>query len=154
MLDQNLSPKLIRKLADIFPGLESVYNHSLVAASDPFIFEWAKKSNFAALITADQDLVLLAERLGAPPKVIRIDQCDYPSAVIEQLIRQEAIRIHAFLESDRAVLRLKRQGLSGDEHYRKCGGVKAHRISFSTSVSRFKSRGGSGRPVAAPPCPW
>jgi len=26
-------------LADIFPGLESVYDHDLTGSSDPFIFE-------------------------------------------------------------------------------------------------------------------
>ena len=70
LLDQNLSPKLIRKLADALPGLESVYDHNLIAASDPLIFEWARKSGFAAVMSADLDLVLLAERLGPPPKVI------------------------------------------------------------------------------------
>jgi hypothetical protein len=42
-LDQNLSPKLIRKLADILPGLESVYDHDLTGSSDPYIF--VKQSN-------------------------------------------------------------------------------------------------------------
>ncbi len=39
LLDQNLSPRLIRRLADILPGLESVYDHGLTGSSDPFIFE-------------------------------------------------------------------------------------------------------------------
>ncbi|HWF10457.1 MAG TPA: DUF5615 family PIN-like protein [Bryobacteraceae bacterium] len=39
LLDQNLSPKLIRKLADIIPGLETVYDHDLVGASDSYIFD-------------------------------------------------------------------------------------------------------------------
>lgn len=44
-----------------------------------------------------RDLVHLAERIGPPPKVIRIERCDFPSKIIEQLIRREAIRIHDFL---------------------------------------------------------
>ena len=107
LLDQNLSPKLTRRLADILPGLESVYDHDLVGASDPFIFDWARRSEFAALISTDRDFVHLAERVGPPPKVIRIERCDYRSAVIEQLFRREAARIHAFLESNRAVLLVK-----------------------------------------------
>jgi hypothetical protein len=58
-LDQNLSPKPIRKLADIFPGLESVYDHDLTGSSDPFIFEWAR-SEFTALVSTDRDFVDLA----------------------------------------------------------------------------------------------
>ena len=107
LLDQNLSPKLIRKLADVLPGLESVYDHDLVDASDPFIFDWARKMEFSAVISTDRDFVYLSERLGAPPKVIRIERCEFPARVIEQLLRHEALRIHAFLESDRAVLLLR-----------------------------------------------
>jgi predicted nuclease of predicted toxin-antitoxin system len=106
LLDQNLSPKLTRKLADMLPGLESVYDHGLIGASDPFLFEWARRSAFSAVVSTDKDFVVLAERLGPPPKVIRIERCDYPSAVIEQVLRREAIRIHAFLKSKRAVLLL------------------------------------------------
>ena len=107
LLDQNLSPKLIRKLAGMIPGLETVYGHDLVGASDPFIFDWARKAEFAAVVSTDLDFVRLAERLGPPPKVIPIERCDFPARVIEQLLRREALRIHDFLESDRAVLLLR-----------------------------------------------
>jgi predicted nuclease of predicted toxin-antitoxin system len=107
LLDQNLSPKLIRSLANVLPALESVYEHGLVGATDPYIFDWARRMEFSALVSADRDLVHLVERVGPPPKVIRIERCDYRSVVIEQLFRREALRIHEFLESDRAVLLLK-----------------------------------------------
>ena len=106
-LDQNLSPRLIRRLADVIPGLESVYDHDLVGASDPFIFDWARQSQFSALISTDRDFVHLVEQVGPPPKIIRIERCDFRSAVIEQLFRREADRIRSFLESDRAVLLLR-----------------------------------------------
>ncbi|HEX5426392.1 MAG TPA: DUF5615 family PIN-like protein [Bryobacteraceae bacterium] len=107
LLDQNLSPKLIRKLAGLFPELESVYEHDLIGAPDTTLFQWARQMEFAALISADIDFVRLAERVGPPPKVIRIERCDFPSKVIEELIRREAIRIHDFLTSERSVLLLK-----------------------------------------------
>lgn len=106
LLDQNLSPKLIRKPADVFPGLETVYDHDLIDSSDPFIFDWARRTEISAVVSADRDFVRLAERFGPPPKVIRIERCDFPSRVIEQLLRRETIRIHDFLKSDRAVLQL------------------------------------------------
>lgn len=106
LLDQNLSPKLIRKLADVVPGLETVYDHDLINSSDPFIFDWARRAEISAVISADRDFIRLAERFGPPPKVIRIDRCDFPSRVVEQLFRREAVRIHDFLKSDRAVLHL------------------------------------------------
>lgn len=89
------------------PGLESVYDYGLVGASDPFIFEWAARLEFAAVISADRDFVRLVERVGPPPRVIRIENCDYPSRVIEHLLRREAVRIHDFMESNRAALLLK-----------------------------------------------
>jgi predicted nuclease of predicted toxin-antitoxin system len=84
-----------------------VYDHDLVGASDPLIFDWARKAEFAAVVSTDRDFVHLAERLGSPPKVIRIERCSFPAEVIEQLLRREALRIYAFLQSDRAVLPLR-----------------------------------------------
>ena len=106
LLDQNRSPKLIRTLADVLPGLETVYDRNPIDSSDPFIFDWARRAEISVLISADRDFIRLAERFGPPPKVIRIDRCDFPSGVVEQLLRREAVRIHAFLKSDRAVLQL------------------------------------------------
>ncbi|MDQ1473314.1 MAG: hypothetical protein QOJ99_4794 [Bryobacterales bacterium] len=62
---------------------------------------------FAAVLSTDRDFVILAERMGPPPKIIRIEKCDVPSAAIEKLIRREAIRIHHFLISESAVLILR-----------------------------------------------
>lgn len=104
LLDQNLSPRLIRNLSDLFPNLESVYTHGLIGASDPQLFEWARGMGIGALLSADQDFVNLVQRLGAPPKVIRIERCDFPSRVIERLIRRESVRIHDFLVSERNVV--------------------------------------------------
>jgi len=103
LLDQNLPPKLIRKLGDFLPGLESVYDHGLTGASDPVIFQWAREMEFAALLSTDHDFVRMAERVGSPPKIIRIERCDFSSRIIEQLIRRESIRIHDFLASKRDV---------------------------------------------------
>ena len=107
LLDQNLSPKLIRRVADVIPGLESVYDHDLIGASDPVIFDWARRLGFSALVSADRDFVHLVERAGPPPKVIRIERCDFPSGIIGDLLRREAVRIRDFLESNRPVLLLK-----------------------------------------------
>jgi predicted nuclease of predicted toxin-antitoxin system len=96
LLNRNLSPKLVRRLADIIPGLETVYDHDL--SEHPT----HRFSNGRGM-----DFVRLVERAGPPPKVIRIERCDFPSKVIEQVLRREALWIHDFLKSDRAVLLLK-----------------------------------------------
>jgi predicted nuclease of predicted toxin-antitoxin system len=59
------------------------------------------------VVSADLDFVHLVERLGPPPKVIRIERCDFPARLIEQLLRREALRIRDFLDSGRPVLLLR-----------------------------------------------
>jgi predicted nuclease of predicted toxin-antitoxin system len=76
--------------------LESVYDHDLIGASDPF--DWARRSAFSAVVSAGHDFVVLAERLGPPPKIIRVEGCDYSSAVLEQLLRREIIPLQSAAE--------------------------------------------------------
>jgi predicted nuclease of predicted toxin-antitoxin system len=70
-----------------------LYDHDLINSSDRFVFDWARRAEISAVIGADRDF-RLAERSGPPPTVIRIDRCDFPSRVVEQLLRREAVRIH------------------------------------------------------------
>jgi predicted nuclease of predicted toxin-antitoxin system len=78
----------------------------VLLSSDSFIFDWARQREFAAVITADRDFVELVERLGPPPKVIRISGCDFPSRILAKLLRREAIRLRKFLKSTRSALTL------------------------------------------------
>ena len=48
------------------------------------------------VLTADADFVGLSQRLGFPPKVIRLQRCDVPFRVIEEVLRRNALRISAF----------------------------------------------------------
>lgn len=41
---------------------------------------------------------MLAEQRGVPPQVIHIPQCDYPAAVIEDMLRRSAVRIAEFIK--------------------------------------------------------
>lgn len=68
------------------------------------IWSFAKDNGFA-IITADADFHLMAVERGAPPKVVWLWGCDYATAVAEELIRSQAIRIADFLnDPERAVL--------------------------------------------------
>jgi len=72
------------------------------------IWEWAKENDYT-VVTADSDFVAMTQRLGWPPKVIHIEQCDFPFRVIEDLIRRSAVRISEFDKSSNVgllVLRL------------------------------------------------
>ena len=103
LLDENLSPRLINRLDQLFPGLAHVGQFGLKRSDDSIIFEWAKANGFG-VITTDPDFVALAQRLGWPPKVIHLEQCDYPLRVIEDLLRRSAIRITEFVQDHRVGL--------------------------------------------------
>ena len=64
--------------------------------------------NDFVIVSADADFYELAITLGPPPKVIWLRGCDYPTAVAEELIRSESIRIAAFWKDpETAVLILR-----------------------------------------------
>ena len=107
LLDENLSRRLIGQVADLFPGTVHVSAVNLLRASDVEVWEYAKL--FAlCIVTADADFYELSITMGAPPKVVWLKGCDYPTSVAAQLIRDQPIRITEFLEdSERAVLILR-----------------------------------------------
>jgi uncharacterized protein (DUF433 family) len=66
-----------------------------------------EKDDFRAIssVSADADCYELVATHEPPPKVIWLRGCDYPTAVAEQLIRSQAIRVGEFLRNaDRGVL--------------------------------------------------
>jgi predicted nuclease of predicted toxin-antitoxin system len=104
LLDENLSRRLIDRLADLFPGSTHPALAVLLQSPDTAIWEYAKAGDYS-IVTADADFYELATTFGPPPKVIWLRGCDYPTAVAERLIRGQAIRVTEFLEDpDRAVL--------------------------------------------------
>jgi predicted nuclease of predicted toxin-antitoxin system len=107
-MDENLSPQLVRRVEDLFPGSSHVRSEGLMQAPDMSIWEFAKTNGYS-IITADSDFYDLAVAFGPPPKVIWLRGCDYPTAAAEGLIRGQAIRIADFLQdAERAVLVLQR----------------------------------------------
>jgi predicted nuclease of predicted toxin-antitoxin system len=103
LFDENLSRKLVQRLADLFPGSKQAESEELLQAPDAQVWAYAKANGFT-IVTADADFYELAITFGPPPKVIWLRGCDYPTAVAERLIRGQAIRIAEFFESDAAVL--------------------------------------------------
>jgi predicted nuclease of predicted toxin-antitoxin system len=107
LLDENLSRRLVPRILDLFPESIHVGAEGLLQAPDSLVWEFAKANAFS-IVTADADFYELATTLGPPPKVIWLRGCDYPTAVAEELIRRQAIRIAEFLnEPERAVLVLQ-----------------------------------------------
>lgn len=101
LFDANLSPKLVDRLAELFPDSIHVFNTGLEHfTSDETIWEYAKRHGFV-IVTADADFLGLAEARGSPPKVVRLDRCNYRTSQVEDLLRRNAVRIAELQHSSR-----------------------------------------------------
>jgi predicted nuclease of predicted toxin-antitoxin system len=109
LFDANLSPKLVDRLRDLFPDSVHVFDAGLgKSIPDEIIWEYAKANGFV-IVTADSDFVDLAEVRGAPPKTIRLDNCNYKIDRVEALLRRNAIRIAELDATSRVLLIIRNQ---------------------------------------------
>jgi predicted nuclease of predicted toxin-antitoxin system len=107
LLDENLSHRLLESLRHPFPASVHVSQVGLVSGTpDLQIWEYAKQRGFA-IITADTDFVTLANTLGPPPKVILLENCDYPTSVAARLIAASAAHLLQFETDNQALLILR-----------------------------------------------
>jgi predicted nuclease of predicted toxin-antitoxin system len=94
-LDENLSERLVPRLADVFPGSAHVRNLGQGGASDHSVWGTARTGEFI-LVTRDEDFVTLSVLRGAPPKVIWLNVGNARTAAIEFLLRARAGDIERF----------------------------------------------------------
>ena len=95
IFDQNLSRKLPKKLADVFPDSTHVILEGLETATDIRIREFAAKNDYT-IITRDRDFADLDALFGSPPKTIWLNRENAASSTYEQLIRTSHEQIEAF----------------------------------------------------------
>ena len=69
LFDQNLSFKLCRKLADLFPDSNQVRLLGMDRADDMIVWEFAKANGFT-IVTQDSEFFDLSGLRGYPPKII------------------------------------------------------------------------------------
>jgi predicted nuclease of predicted toxin-antitoxin system len=74
--------------------------------SDETVWEFARANGFT-IVTADSDFLSLADARGAPPRVIRLEKCNYRTSIVEAILRRHAISIAELERSSRAVLVLR-----------------------------------------------
>ena len=65
--DHNLSPKLVERLADVFPGSKRVRNLNLHKADDAQVWEYARM-NALAIVSKVEDFHQLSFLHGPPPQ--------------------------------------------------------------------------------------
>lgn len=86
LFDQNLSPRLVELLADIYPGSVHVDRIGLADAPDREVWEYARQHD-CIIVTKDADFSELSLLLGFPPKVIWIRRGNCSTGDIERMLR-------------------------------------------------------------------
>lgn len=98
LFDQNLSRKLVSRLADIFPDSSHVQFHGLPEADDGEIWEFAKVQSFC-IVTQDADFADRSRLYGVPPKVVWLRCGNVPTNQVETLLRTGAEAIQELMSS-------------------------------------------------------
>lgn len=99
LLDQNLSPRLVRVIEDLFPGSLHTRDVDLQAADDERVWAYAASHGFT-IVSKDSDFHQMSFVLGHPPKVIwiRIGNCS--TGEVARILRTHAQAIHDFAADD------------------------------------------------------
>jgi predicted nuclease of predicted toxin-antitoxin system len=95
LFDQNLSPRLPRLLADLYPDSIHVRAAGLRDATDSEIWVYAKQHGFV-IVSKDSDFQQRSLLYGHPPKFVWLRVGNCPVKAIEDLLRRHSAAIHTF----------------------------------------------------------
>ncbi|MEM6782646.1 MAG: DUF5615 family PIN-like protein [Bacteroidota bacterium] len=95
LLDQNLSPKLVGRLAMLFPGSQHVDALGLGQADDRLVWQHAKLHGFI-IVSKDADFSELSVLRGFPPKVVWVRLGNCTTRDIEEVLRRHQTDLLAF----------------------------------------------------------
>lgn len=99
LFDHNLSPHLVKSLADVFPDSNHVHLLALDQASDREIWDYARRENYT-VVTRDADFSDLCMLVGFPPNVIWIRRGNCRTLDIEIMLRRHFDDIKALHEDE------------------------------------------------------
>ncbi len=100
LVDQNISFRLVQRIAAAFPQTEHVKSLGLTDANDHHIFMSARQQGFAAVFTQDEDFYNLLLEHGPPPKIIWLRTGNCSTAFLVEVILRNAGLIRFFLADD------------------------------------------------------
>lgn len=95
LFDQNLSPRLVNRLADIFPGSSHVMSLGLDCARDEAVWDYARDHDYV-IVTKDADYNEMGVLRGAPPKLLWLLIGNCTTGQVETLLRANHASIEAF----------------------------------------------------------
>ncbi len=95
LFDHNLSPRLLNRLADLYPDSTHVEDVGLGTANDREVWEYARRNDYI-IVTKDADFSELGLLYGFPPKVIWIRRGNCTTRDIEKILRDNYEAIKTF----------------------------------------------------------
>ncbi|MDD1610950.1 MAG: DUF5615 family PIN-like protein [Methylococcaceae bacterium] len=98
LFDENLSPKMVAALADIFPDSVHVDRIGLGGGSDDEVWRYAKDNGFM-LVSKDSDFYEKSILYGHPPKVIWIRRGNCTNRQIQLLLRNKLDVVTEFYQN-------------------------------------------------------
>jgi predicted nuclease of predicted toxin-antitoxin system len=97
LFDHNLSPRLVNRLADIFPDSNHVDNLGMAQADDGDVWAYAR-NNGLTIATRDSDYNELMMLRGFPPKIIWIRRGNCSTSEIEAMLRTHITDIQTLFD--------------------------------------------------------
>ena len=101
LLEQNLSPRLVRLLSDVYPDCSHVHDLGVDRASDTEMWNHSAEHGLT-IASKDADFHQRSLLLGAPPKVNWIRQGNCSVADTAALLRERFIAIQRFYAKEEA----------------------------------------------------
>lgn len=95
LLDENLSPRLVERLNDLYPDCAHVREVGLERAPDETVWNYARANAFT-IVTQDADFGEMSVLLDSPPKVIWLRRGNCSSSEIATILRAQYDAILAF----------------------------------------------------------
>jgi predicted nuclease of predicted toxin-antitoxin system len=101
LFDENLSPKLVQQLHDLFPDSVHVRDVGLKASDDLTVWKYAQ-DNSLIICSKDSDMHQRSFLLGFPPKVVWVRLGNCSTADVQRLLRKHFATLQAFAADDYA----------------------------------------------------
>ncbi len=101
LFDHNLSPRLVDRIADLFPESAHVYRLDMAEAEDIEVWRYAQEQGFT-IVTRDNDYNDLMQLKGFPPKIVWIRRGNCSTNEIEAILRRHLLDIQALAADPQA----------------------------------------------------
>ena len=99
LFDQNISPRLVNNLADIYPNSVHVSTIGMGSALDNGIWQYARDNDYM-IVTKDADFGEFGVIKGFPPKIIWIRRGNCSTQTIETILRENFLAISNLSEDE------------------------------------------------------